>query len=601
MSSSGDATHFHLVDYVIFILMLCVSVCIGLFYACTGDKQRTASEYLMGNRNMGKFPIAMSLLASFMSSIAMLGMPSEIYAYGIQYYYMCFGVLLALPAAIYIFIPVFYKLRLTSTHEYIELRFNRSLRYIGSVLFILAMTIYAAFVIYGPAISLRQVTGMNIWWSIATIGIIGTFYTAVGGIKAVMWTDVVQGTLMIGALLMICVKGTIDVGGVSTIIEKNLEGRRLDSYDFSFDPRVRYTFWGSTLAPFLSWAVVYGVYQTQVQRYLSAPTMKDAQNSVWWNIPGLVLMYSLCCYIGFILYARYWHCDPLVNEQIDVPDQIAPFFVMETMSKYPGLPGLYVAGVFSGSLSTVSSVFNSLSAIVLEDFIRMTKRWRDITEEQGATISKIIALSFGVICLILASLGDLLGSVIQSSTYNINVFTATLFGIFVLGLFFPWTTSLGTLIGVGAGMIFGFWLSIGSQMYHYVHPRPPISIEACEIVNSTIKAFSLSNLTSVTPVSDETVYDLYKISYLWISPFVIFVVVTVGLIASFATGPNELNAIDPKLLSPVTRYMLKKIYGAKYKDEDYEIGDEGLKEPWLHENGFANKIELPINMNYLVK
>lgn len=580
-----EVSRFHAVDYVIFVIMLCVSVGIGFFYACTGTKQKTASEYLVANRSMGKFPITLSLIASFMSSIAMLGMPSETYTYGVGYMFNFLGLFFALPVAGWVFLPMFYDLQLTSTIEYVERRFNRRLRYMASTLFIIAMTMYAAFVIYGPAISLRQVTGMNIWGSIATIGLVGTFYTSVGGIKAVMWTDVVQIMLMILALLVICIKGTIDVGGWSHLVATNLEGGRLEPPSFSLDPRIRYTMWGCTISPFMMWCTVYGAYQTQVQRYLSAPTKLDAQKSLLWNIPGLTLVYVLCSYIGFILYTKYHGCDPLTSEQLDAPDQIAPLFVMETMSNIPGLPGLYVAGVFSGALSTVSSVFNSLAAVVLEDFVKQTKRWKDITEEEAAKASKLIALSFGLLSLLLASLGDLLGSVLQSSQYNISVFTATYFGIFLLGMFFPWATSKGTTIGAVVGFVLGLWLSIGSQTMTYKPPRPPISIDQCSeaMYNASLENYQ----ETVYRDENDGTLEFYKLSYVWLPPFVTVSVVITGLIASFVTGANNPDDVDPRYITSITKFLIKTFRKSSPKQESLNCSKENGSIPLMtdHRNG----------------
>jgi len=279
------------------------------------------------------------------------------------------------------------------------------------------------------------------------------------------------------------------------------------------------------------------------------------------------------------------------------------------MSPFPGLPGLYVAGVFSASLSTVSSVFNSLSAVILEDFVRKTEKWKNMTEEQGAKASKLIALTFGLLCLLLASLGDFLGSVVQASTYNINVFTGGLFGIFCLGLFFPWSTSKGTLIGVVLGLGLGLWMSAGSQISNYSPQRPPISTEGCQtnetfaMMNSTFLESLSSNVSYIESQNDDVLY-LYKVSYLWLSPFVIFCVVSIGLIASFITGPNDINDVDPRFLAPPTRYLLKKIYGDKFKNE-YTKSTEKVangncngKEHLLNGNGcIKEKADLQITMH----
>ena len=108
---------FHAVDYVVFGLMLLISAGIGIYYSCTGGKQRTTSEYLLGNRSMKTFPIAMSLMASFLSAITLLGVPSEVFTYGAQYTVVLFSYFIVTATAAIIFVPIFHRLRLTSVHE----------------------------------------------------------------------------------------------------------------------------------------------------------------------------------------------------------------------------------------------------------------------------------------------------------------------------------------------------------------------------------------------------------------------------------------------------------------------------------------------------
>ncbi|XP_026518947.1 sodium-dependent multivitamin transporter-like, partial [Terrapene carolina triunguis] len=130
---------FTVADYTVFVLLLVLSSAIGLYYALSGGRQRTVQEFLLANRSMSFLPVALSLLATFQSAVAILGVPAEIYRFGTEYWFLgcCYILGLLIPA--HVFIPVFYRLHLTSTYEYLELRFNKAVRVCGTVTFIFQM------------------------------------------------------------------------------------------------------------------------------------------------------------------------------------------------------------------------------------------------------------------------------------------------------------------------------------------------------------------------------------------------------------------------------------------------------------------------------
>ncbi|NWH19328.1 SC5A6 protein, partial [Grus americana] len=146
---------FTAIDYSIFALLLVLSSAIGLFYALSGDRQRTVQEFLLANRNMGFLPVALSLLATFQSAVAILGVPSEIYRFGTEYWFLGCSYFLGLLIPAHVFIPVFYRLRITSTYEYLELRFNKTVRVFGTITFIFQMVIYMGVVLYAPSLALN--------------------------------------------------------------------------------------------------------------------------------------------------------------------------------------------------------------------------------------------------------------------------------------------------------------------------------------------------------------------------------------------------------------------------------------------------------------
>ncbi|XP_013789203.1 sodium-coupled monocarboxylate transporter 2-like isoform X2 [Limulus polyphemus] len=530
-------------DYLVFSSMLVASAAIGIYYACSGNKTNTTKELLMGNRAMRTFPVAMSVLASFMSAITLLGTPAEMYLYGTQYWMICLSFILVIPAAAYLYMPIFYNLGLTSAYEYLEKRFNRVIRTMASCVFSFQMMLYMAVVLYAPALALAQVTGLNMWLSVISIGVVCTFYTSIGGIKAVVWTDFFQVIMMFGSIIVIVIKGAHDEGGIQQVWKTSEEGKRIEFFNFSPDPTVRHTVWSLGIGGYFTWLAVYGVNQAMVQRYLTIPTLKGAQKTIWYNLPGLILLVLITGLAGLIVYTKYHDCDPITLKLVNAPDQLFPLYVMDVLGFLPGLPGLFVAGVFSGALSTVSSGVNSLAAVTLEDFIKTYIR-NDLSELWAARLTKILALVYGIITIILVVVAKELGNVLQATLSIRGMIGGPLLGVFTLGMFFPWTNNKGAGGGLLTGLSISFWVGFGAFIQKPLIPRAPVSVDGC-LGNHTLP-------TTVAPeIHNAEVFPLYRISYMWFSAIGFFSVLISGLIISFITGPNKPEDIDPKLICPV--------------------------------------------------
>nr|CAD7255941.1 unnamed protein product [Timema shepardi] len=379
-------------DYVVLSLMLIISASIGVYYRFTGGKQKTTQEYLHGDKDLSVIPVAVSLMASFMSAITILGVSTENYTFGTQFVVINFGYGVATPFAAYCFLPVFFKMQATSAYQlanaldvlsssaedgeievrisYLEIRFGATTRLCTSLAFSLQMVLYMGIVLYAPAIALEAVTGISKTVAILSVGIVCTFYSTIGGMKAVVVTDVFQSLLMFAAVFMVIIKGAIDVGGLGEIWRIAKEGRRLEFDNTSPDPTVRHTWWSLILGGGFTYCSLYAVNQTQVQRLLTLRDLRRSQIALWLSWPVLTLLSLSTSFAGLAIYSKYHNCDPLKSGRISSSDQLMPLFVGDTMREFPGLCGLFVAGIFSGSLSTVSSALNSLAAVTLEDYLK---------------------------------------------------------------------------------------------------------------------------------------------------------------------------------------------------------------------------------------
>ncbi|XP_059494538.1 sodium/iodide cotransporter isoform X2 [Stegostoma tigrinum] len=516
-------------DYVLFAAMLLISTGIGIFFLTRrGSQQRKADEFFTGGQQMSALPVGLSLSASFMSAVQVLGVPVEAYSYGAKFIQMCLGQTLNAVLTAYLFLPVFYRLRLTSTYEYLELRFSKSLRLCGTIQFTAATILYTGVVIYAPALILNQVTGLNIWASLLSTGIICTFYTTMGGLKAVIWTDVFQIITMMSGFIAIMVRGTYLAGGTHGVLATAYNGSRINFGDFDPDPRRRYTFWTFVIGGTVLWLSMYGVNQSQVQRYIACKTESQARLAIFVNQIGLWMIVTSAATCGIILFALYRDCDPVKAGHVTAPDQMMPFMVLDIFQNYPGVPGLFLSAAFSGTLSTVSTSINAMAACTVEDVIK--PRLKVLTERKLILISKGSSLLYGSACIIFAALSSLLGAGVLQGVFS----------------------------GLAAGFAISLWLSIGGILYP---PTPeimgvlPFNADRCHLAynpNTTVNG-SAWLIDKVIPQSGlskrpNIVEQFYALSYLYYGLLGTLTTVIVGIGVSYLSGPTKREDIADGLL-----------------------------------------------------
>ncbi|KAM9515871.1 sodium/iodide cotransporter isoform 4-T6 [Guaruba guarouba] len=398
---------FSLWDYGVFALMLLMSTGIGLFHGLARGGQKTSEDFFTGGRRMSALPVGLSLSASFMSAIQVLGVPAEAHRYGAKFLWMCLGQLLNTLLTAKLFLPVFYRLGLTSTYEYLERRFSRSVRLCGTLQYVMATMLYTGIVIYAPALILNQVTGLDIWASLLSTGVICTFYTTIGGMKAVIWTDVFQVFVMLSGFLAIIIRGVLLVGGPTMVLTIAANGSRMNLADFNPDPRSRYTVWTFLVGGTLVWLSMYGVNQAQVQRYVACRTEREARMALLVNQVGLFCIVSSAVACGLVMFALYKDCDPLLAGYISAPDQYMPYLVLDIFKTSPGVPGLFLACAYSGTLSTASTSINAMAAVTVEDLVK--PRLPALAPRRLTLISKGLSLIYGTSCITVAALASLLG------------------------------------------------------------------------------------------------------------------------------------------------------------------------------------------------
>ncbi|KAJ8006734.1 hypothetical protein DPEC_G00110280 [Dallia pectoralis] len=536
--------------------MLLVSAAIGVYYAIVGRGQSSSNEFLMGGRRLTAVPVALSLTASFMSAITVLATPAEVYRYGASFGLFSLSYVLVVVFSSEVFLPVFYRLGITSTFEYLEMRFNKATRLIGTVMFIVQTTLYTGIVIYAPALALNQVTGMDLWGAVISTGVVCTFYCTMGGLKAVVWTDVFQVGIMVAGFLSVIVRAVVLQGGVANILQHAEQGGRLNFWDFDANPLRRHTFWTITFGGTFVWTSIYGINQSQVQRYISCKSINHAKMSLYINLIGLWVIMLCSVFAGLCLYSVYKNCDPWTAGMITAPDQLMPYMVMDIMREYPGLPGLFVAAAYSGTLSTVSSSINALTAVTIEDLI---KPYTHMSETHLSWTSKSLSFLYGAICIGMAGLASLMGGLLQAAITLFGIIGGPLLGLFSLGILCPYANATGGLAGLLFGLAMSLWVGIGAQFYPPLpdQSRPlGLNTHGCSFT-TTANLFNwtaTSTQASLYTTSEQLnavdrnflADNWYSMSYLYFSPIGTLTALTVGLVVSLFSGGIKLK-LEPRL------------------------------------------------------
>ncbi|XP_076239427.1 sodium-coupled monocarboxylate transporter 1 [Calliopsis andreniformis] len=573
--NDSSQNSFNLIDCAVFAGMLGISAIVGVYQAYKSRKNTDAvREYLVGGQNMSIFPISMSLIASYISGIAILGLPAEMYVYGTQFWCVVIAdSFVSLTMAI-VYLPVFYGLGITSSYEYLKLRFNNAVRLLGSVIFLLKMLLYIPLVIYVPALAFNQVTGMNLHAIALIVCAVCIFYTTLGGLKAVVWTDAIQTIVMFGGVIVVAILGTNRVGGVDRVWRRNYDTGRIEFFDMDPDPTTRHTFWSVVVGNYLNWLATCSVNQAMVQRCLAMPNLKKANATIAIMAIGIISIVSLSCYTGIVIFAAFHDCDPITTKQIRKPDQLLPFFVMKIADSIPGLPGLFVAGVFSAALSTMSTGLNSMAGVIYEDMIKPWLRVPASETVASRTIKATVVVT-GIICVALVFLVEKLSGLIQAGKSLSGITAGPLLGIFTLGMFFPLANSAGALVGGLVSLNLVAWISFGTQAaissgkIHF--PVKPVFVDGCP---ESLKSHA-SNLTLIVETAlREQPFFLYRMSYLWYTWIGFLTAILIGLLVSWITGVNQRQPGDEKLYTPVIHGFLRR-KPVKLGVERQELGKIG--------------------------
>lgn len=561
-------------DYAIFIVTLIFSLGIGLFYSLRGARNKTTTQFILGDGNMWTFPVALSLMVSYESGIMMLGVPAEVYMYGMQWYMSILGTFIAQILTLILIIPSQKNLNITSMNQYFELRYHsHGIRVFATIIGLLARANYLGNVLFVPAVTLEMVAGIPMWASILTLTAVVVVYTIIGGFTAVIWTDVFQAVLMFGAMFATLIKGTIEAGGLTNTWSLVKDKGRFNMLDFNPDPTLRQSFWSLFFG-----GIIYGLRlqfnQATFQRVKATPSISTAKRMYFIAAVLALFIAGLAVMEGAIMFAYYQAkgCDPLEANQVRNENQLIAKLVRDIFHDTPCLPGLFLAALFSASLSTMSSVISAMSAMFWEDIVK--PHTKPMSDKRAMRVAQSSVLLFGVLAVFVAfGISGIDGPVSRILDITGACLEGAVAGLFILGWFNRRANVLGALVGASACVVVVGWISFGKLVSPgvRVHPKlEPASIEHCPIYNVS----GIVNTTTYEQLSQEAMFNysgivfdgtstpvhsepqgldlLYSLSYKWLAPLGICLVVIIGSIVSRF---KEYKSVDPGLVVPLYDYL----------------------------------------------
>ena len=404
-----------------------------------------AQDYNFGDRSTPWWAIGISVMATYVSALSFLGGPAWAYGDGMAALAIHINYPLVIFVVIVFFLPFFFNSGLSSIYEYLERRFGPASRTVMSLLFMMSQSITTASILTATAIVVTFVTGIEPRTAIIAMSMIVVVYTLLGGMNAVIWTDVLQGAILfIGAGIVLYFL-LIDVSPMSGALAFLAQNDKLNPLDTSMDLSIAPTVWSGVLAMTLFHITVYGGNQMMVQRAMAAKNIGDAKKSYLMMGYGAFFIYFLFFFIGALLFVHF------EGRSFDQTNEIILTFANSLA--IPGLMGILVAAVLSASMSSLSSAFNSLSTVSVVDFYKPFAK-SDASERHYLNASRVFTLIWAVIVIPMAfafieSGGSILETLSKVGSYLVGAKLA----MFGLGFFSKHTNEKGLLIGVVAGFV----------------------------------------------------------------------------------------------------------------------------------------------------
>ena len=473
-----ETAELHWIDLTVIIVYMVGMLGMGVWFM---RRQKSTSEYLLASRTVGWVAIGLSLLSSLNSASDYVVTPSAYMQYGLL---LCVGfpsLILGFVFSLIFFIPFYQRLHVYNCYEYLELRFGPGVRATSSVIFIIWRICWMGFTLYLPAFVLNRVMGFPLVKTVIVLGIITTTYTTLGGVRAVIWTDVTQAVIMfVGLVLSLFLLFFAIPGGWDEVwqtaqntnfleYKAHIEGwetaglwRRIDLY---FHHNM--TFWSVTVSIFIAVLTNYGADHVMVQRYLSARSLEDCKKGFKTNVVAYIVYIIMFILLGLLLLT-YFTRNPLPAGTNT--DDCFPYFIAFKMPVV--ITGLIIAAIYSAAQSSVSAGISASTSVIYSNlYIRLFKGQVAVDEDMGEEIqqrhvlfSRLCALALGVCVTVLAIAIPHIGmDLFRLFNKIVGNFAGVMIPVFLLGMFSRRVNGVGTAIGAVCGLVAMFVWGFGHQ------------------------------------------------------------------------------------------------------------------------------------------
>ena len=473
------------IDVTVIVAYLLIMLYMGLKIA---RKQRSTEDFFVGGRDLPACAVGISLFASVMSTILYLGQPGEMFRTGLSFLTRNLPLPLILIVVCFVWIPFFMRLRLTSAYEYLERRFNYSVRALAAIFCLLLIFGWISVVVLTASMALVEITRIEailpfindadsaVYATILGVGAFSIFYTTLGGIRAVIWTDVIQFfVLLIGALFTMGAVAWMTSSNVGDWVEVSQTYKHEEVQWFDWDVRNRSTVFSISLSLFMWMVCTHGANQMAMQRYFTVRNVKAARISYVISAVAALALGVILAGVGISLMYFIQQYDLPASAGIlsDIrsvrnvaQDSVFPQFISIYMPS--GLRGLVVAALFAAAMSTIDSGANSASTILTVDFIRRfdpkseagqleLKRARIMTACMG-----VLVVGYTIALYELSKGSD----IISLAQKGFNCFLGPLGALFVLGMFVKKATPIAVIPAFILGEIVGVSASYSTELFN---------------------------------------------------------------------------------------------------------------------------------------
>ena len=447
-----------IIDVTIFIAYL---VGIVLFGSSFYRKNKSSDLFTLGNKNIPTWVISMSIFATFVSSISYLALPGEAYKSD----WNAFAFSLSIPFASYMafrfFVPLYRSINSPSAYTYLEVRFGAWAKIYASVMYLLTQLMRTGTILFLLALTLNVMTGLSIVTVIIITGLSVMIYSLLGGIQAVVWTDAIQGIILItGALVCACIILLSMPEGPTQLFRIASENHKFSLGSFK-NGLTSSTFWVVLIYGIFINLQNFGIDQNYIQRYMTATSVKEAKKSALFGGLLYIPVSLLFLFIGTSLFSYYMANPGTLPADIQ-PDSVFPYFIFNKLP--PGLTGLLIASVFAAGMSTISTSVNSTATVILNDYFKKKSKGEN-SEKRSMRILYTSSFLFSILSILIAIAMINVKSALETWWKLASIFSGGMLGLFLLGYFSKKVNNVAAVTGIFAGVLLIGWMSLSPILF----------------------------------------------------------------------------------------------------------------------------------------